>query len=102
MSIKALGFLSRKRVGYVALALAVALGATFALYSIYHSPSSSSAAVTRTVKVTKGTVQASVSASGNISTVETANERLHFRRHARHAHSECWRESQGRSSPREC
>lgn len=74
MSIKALGFLSRKRVGYVALALAVALGATFALYSIYHSPSSSSAAVTRTVKVTKGTVQASVSASGNISTVENANE----------------------------
>jgi HlyD family secretion protein len=74
MSIKALGFLSRKRVGYVALALAVALGATFALYSIYHSPSSSSAAVTRTVKVTKGTVQASVSASGNISTVETASE----------------------------
>jgi multidrug efflux pump subunit AcrA (membrane-fusion protein) len=74
MSIKALGFLSRKRVGYVALALAVALGATFALYSIYHSPSSSSAAITRTVKVTKGTVQASVSASGNISTVENANE----------------------------
>jgi multidrug efflux pump subunit AcrA (membrane-fusion protein) len=74
MSIKPLGFLSRKRVGYVALALAVALGATFALYSIYHSPASSSAAVTRTVKVTKGTVQASVSASGNISTVETANE----------------------------
>jgi len=30
--------------------------------------------VTRTVKVTKGTVQASVSVSGNLSTVQTANE----------------------------
>jgi multidrug efflux pump subunit AcrA (membrane-fusion protein) len=74
MSITASGFLTRKRVGYSALALAVAIVAAFAFFSIYRSPSSSSSTVTRTVKVTKGTVQASVSASGNLSTVKTAEE----------------------------
>lgn len=66
--------LSRKRVAYVALALVVAIVAALGLFSIYRSPSSSSATVTRTVKVTRGTVQASVSASGNLSTVHTADE----------------------------
>jgi len=74
MSITASRFLSRKRVGYSALAIAVAFVAAFAFFSIYHSPSSSSSTVTRTVKVTRGTVQASVSASGNLSTVKTVEE----------------------------
>ncbi len=74
MRTKTSGRVSRKRVGYVALGLAVAIVAALAFYSIYHTPSSSSAGVARTVKVTKGTVQSSVSASGNLSTVSTANE----------------------------
>jgi multidrug efflux pump subunit AcrA (membrane-fusion protein) len=73
MSSEASGFLSRKRVAYVTLALVVAVVAAFAFYSIYHT-SSSGGTVARTVKVTKGTVQASVSASGNLSTVKTAQE----------------------------
>jgi macrolide-specific efflux system membrane fusion protein len=73
MSSEASGFLSRKRVAYAALALVVAVVAAFAFYSIYHT-SSSAGSVARTVKVTKGTVQASVSASGNLSTVNTAEE----------------------------
>jgi len=75
MSISASGFFSRKRVGYSTLAVVVAIVAALAFYSIYRSPSSSATA-TRTVKVTKGTVQASVSASGNLSTVKTAEENL--------------------------
>jgi len=74
MKTKTLGRLSRKRVGRIALALAVALVAAFGFYSIYRTPSSSSAGVARTVTVTKGDVQSSVSASGNLSTVSTANE----------------------------
>jgi multidrug efflux pump subunit AcrA (membrane-fusion protein) len=74
MSTKASAFLSRKRVGYAALAFVVVMVAASGLFSIYRSPSSSSATVTRTVKVTRGTVQASVSASGNLSTVDTADE----------------------------
>jgi multidrug efflux pump subunit AcrA (membrane-fusion protein) len=74
MRTKTSGRVSRKRVGYVALGLAVAIVAALAFYSIYHTPSSSSAGVARTVKVTRGTVQSSVSASGNLSTVSTASE----------------------------
>ena len=74
MRIKTSSRLSRKRIGYSALGLAVAVVAAFAFASIYHTTSSSSAGVARTVKVTKGTVQSSVSASGNLSAVSTANE----------------------------
>jgi len=73
MSSETSGFLSRKRVAYASLALVVAVVAAFAFYSIYHT-SSSGGSVARTVKVTKGTVQASVSASGNLSTIKTAEE----------------------------
>lgn len=74
MKIKNLAHLSRKRVGYLALGLAVVVAAAFAFSSIYKSPASSSTGVARTVSVTKGIVQSSVSASGNLSTVSNANE----------------------------
>ena len=74
MRIKTSSRVSRKRIGYSALGLAVAVVAAVAFGSIYHTTSSSSAGVARTVKVTRGTVQSSVSASGNLSTVSTANE----------------------------
>jgi multidrug efflux pump subunit AcrA (membrane-fusion protein) len=61
-------------VTYGTLALAVALVAAFAFYSIYHTASSASTSAARNVKVTRGTVQASVSTSGNLSTVATAYE----------------------------
>ena len=65
---------TRKRIAYSTLGLAVVVVATFAFSSIYHKTSSSSAGIARTVKVTRGTVQSSVSASGNLSAVATANE----------------------------
>ena len=43
--------MSRKRIGYSALGLAVAVVAAFAFGSIYHTTSSSSAGVARTVNV---------------------------------------------------
>ena len=64
----------RKLIGYAALALAVIVVATLGLTSIYGSSSSASTGVARTVTVTRGTVQSSVSASGNTSAVSTANE----------------------------
>ncbi len=64
----------RKLVGYVALILVVAIAATIAFYSIYQSPSAASTGVARTVTVTRGTVQSSVSASGNTSAVTSADE----------------------------
>ena len=74
MKIKNLGGLTRKRAGYIALGLVVVVVAAFGFTSIYKTPASSSAGVARTVKVTKGIVQSSVSASGNLSTVSNANE----------------------------
>ena len=64
----------RKLIGYIALTLAVAVAATIALYSIYQSPSAASTGVARTVSVTRGTVQSSVSASGNTSAATSADE----------------------------
>jgi HlyD family secretion protein len=74
MNIKSIGHLSRKKVVYGVLGLAVVVVAAFAFSSIYKTPASSSAGVARTVTVTKGDVQSSVSTSGNLSTVSTANE----------------------------
>jgi multidrug efflux pump subunit AcrA (membrane-fusion protein) len=66
---------SRKKViGYSTLAIAVIIVAVLGLTSIYGSSSSGSTGVARTVTVTRGTVQSSVSASGNTSAVSTANE----------------------------
>ena len=64
----------RKLIGYAALIIAVVVVATLGLTSIYGSSSSASTGVARTVTVTRGTVQSSVSASGNTSAVSTANE----------------------------
>lgn len=65
---------SRRAVGYSALALAVAVATAVVLYFIYRTPSSASATGQRTVTVTRGTVQATVSASGSLSAVSTASE----------------------------
>jgi len=99
MSISASGFFSRKRVGYSTLAVVVAIVAALAFYSIYRSPSSSATA-TRTVKVTKGTVQASVSASGNLSTVKPPRRTWSPAARSRHSRRR-WREGQGGSGARE-
>ena len=64
----------KKLIGYSVLTLAVVVVATLGLNSIYGSSSSASTGVARTVTVTRGTVQSSVSASGNTSAVSTANE----------------------------
>lgn len=66
--------LSRKGVGYLVVAAVVVVAGAFAYESIYRAPSSASASVTRTVQVTRGTVQSSVSASGNLSSVSSASE----------------------------
>src|SRR5580692_1083939 len=66
--------LSRKSVSYITVALVVIVAGAFAYESIYKAPSSASASVTRTVQVTRGTVQSSVSASGNLSSVSSATE----------------------------
>jgi multidrug efflux pump subunit AcrA (membrane-fusion protein) len=66
--------LSRKGVTYGTIALVVIVAGVFAYESIYRAPSSASASVTRTVQVTRGTVQSSVSASGNLSSVSSASE----------------------------
>jgi macrolide-specific efflux system membrane fusion protein len=66
--------LSRKSVTYGTIALVVIVAGVFAYESIYRAPSSASASVTRTVQVTRGTVQSSVSASGNLSSVSSASE----------------------------
>ena len=63
----------RTIIGYAGLALAVTVVASVALYSIYGT-SSAAPGVARTVTVTRGTVQESVSASGNTSAVTTAND----------------------------
>ena len=63
----------RTIIGYSALALAVAVVASIALYSIYGT-SSAAPGVARTVTVTRGTVQESVSASGNTSAVTSASD----------------------------
>ena len=62
----------RTIIGYAGLALAVAVVASIALYSIYGT-SSAAPGVARTITVTRGTVQESVSASGNTSAVTSAS-----------------------------
>ncbi|HEY1762027.1 MAG TPA: HlyD family efflux transporter periplasmic adaptor subunit [Acidimicrobiales bacterium] len=65
---------SRKSVSYLTIAVVIIVAGVFAYESIYRAPSSASASVTRTVQVTRGTVQSSVSASGNLSSVSSASE----------------------------
>src|ERR1700677_1644814 len=66
--------LSRKSVSVLSIGLVVAIVAAFAFYTIYKSPSTAASDVTRTVQVTRGTVQSTVSASGNLSSVSSASE----------------------------
>ncbi len=64
----------RRALGTGALALVVLAAAGAVFFSIYRSPASSTTTAQRTVSVTRGTVQATVSASGSIASVASADE----------------------------
>ena len=66
--------ISRRSAGlYAVLVAGIAVAAWFSYDTIYGSTSASASGVARTVTVTRGTVQSSVSASGNISAGQTAS-----------------------------
>ena len=58
---------------YGVLTILVLVVAGLAAISVYGTPSSSASSVTRTATVTRGTIQSSVSASGNISSASSEN-----------------------------
>ena len=66
--------ITRRSAGlYGTLIAAIGVAGWFAFGTIYGSSSASASGVARTVTVSRGTVESSVSASGNISTAESAS-----------------------------